>query len=117
MSVCPALSWPLDFVVLPLLVAIGALRAQLCRRYELLPARRLVDLLRVGAAALGATLVTELVEWVPVILGSHRAAWTAVTTWQAAALAVLTVVTAGTRLLLRRAGRAVSVVAADAQPD
>jgi hypothetical protein len=108
----------LDFVVLPLLVAIGALRAQLCRRYSVLPARRLVDLLRVCRAAVGACLVTQLGLWVAVGLGLHRAEWTAVTAWQVAALAALTVAMIGAGVLLRRAGGAVNRIArADAQPD
>lgn len=40
-----------DFVALPLLVHIGALRVLLFRLYEALPARRVVDLLRVCASS------------------------------------------------------------------
>jgi hypothetical protein len=36
-----------DLVALPLLAIIGALRVLLCRRYEVLPVRRVADLLRV----------------------------------------------------------------------
>lgn len=108
----------LDFVVLPLLVALGALRVGLCRRSGPLPTRRLVDLLRICDVALGASLATELAEWVAVALGRHRAAWTAVTTWQVAALAVLSVATVGSWVLVRRAARAVSRTATAAdQPD
>lgn len=108
----------LDFVALPLLVAIGVLRVQLCRRCDPVPARRLMDLLRVGGAALGVSLVTELAEWVAVVLGRHRATWTAVTTWQMAALAVLTVATIGASVLVRCAARTVTRTAtAAAQPD
>jgi hypothetical protein len=108
----------LDFVILPLLVAAGAWRVRLCRRYAALPARRLVDLLRVCGAAVGICLATELGEWVAVALGLHRATWTAVTTWQVAALAVLTVATLGVCSLLSHAARGVNRVArATAQPD
>ncbi len=103
---------------MPLLVAIGVLRVQLCRRCEPLPTRRLVDLLRVAGAALGVSLATEMAEWVAVALGRHRATWTAATEWQVAALAVLTAATIGARVLVRRAARAVSrIAAAAAQPD
>ncbi len=108
----------LDFVVLPLLVAAGGLRVQLCRRYEPLSARRLVDLLRVCAAALGACLATEVAEWVAVALRGHYAVWTAVTVWQIAALAVLSAATIAVGVLLHRATRGVGRVAhASAQPD
>ncbi len=108
----------LDFVILPLLVAIGALRVQLCRRYATLPARRVVDLLRVCGVAIGVCLATELSEWIAVGLGSHTAAWTATTTWQVAALAVLTAATIGACLQLRRAAHRVTRVArASSQPD
>lgn len=108
----------LDFVILPLLVAIGALRVQLCRRYAALPVRRLVDLLRVCGVAVGVCLATELGEWLAVALRRHSAEWTAVTAWQVAALAVLTVATIGAGLLLRHAAHAVSRIAcASAQPD
>lgn len=98
----------LDFVALPLLVVIGLLRVQLCRRYSPLPARRLVDLLRVAGAALGVCLVTEGAEWVAVALDRHRATWTGVTSWQVVVLAVLTAATIGACVLVRRAARLVS---------
>jgi len=108
----------LDFVVLPLLVATGVLRFQLCRRYSVLPARRLVDLLRICGAAVGACLVTELGEWIAVALGLHRAAWDAATIWQVVALMASTVAMVGVGLLLRSATHAVDRVARPAaQPD
>jgi len=108
----------LDFVVLPLLVAIGVLRMQLCRRYKQLPARRLVDLLRVSGAALGVCLVTEVAEWASVALGRHRATWTAVTYSQVVVLAVLTAATIGVCVLVHRAARVVAPLARPAaQPD
>lgn len=108
----------LDFVVLPLLVAIGLLRVQLCRRYKPLPARRLVDLLRVAGAALGVCLVTEVAEWVAVALDRHRARWTAATGWQVVVLAVATAATVGACVLVRRTARVVATLARPgAQPD
>lgn len=108
----------LDFVAVPLLVVIGVMRVLLCRRYEPLPARRLVDLLRVAEAALVVSLATEVAEWVAVALGRHRATWTAATTWQVAALVVLTATLFGGFVLVRRAARAVSRIATAAeQPD
>ncbi len=108
----------LDFVLLPLLVAIGALRVQLCRRYLVLPARRLVDLLRLCRATVVVCLVTQLAEWIAVFLRLHHATWTAATAWQVAALLALTVAMVCASVLLRRSVRAVSRVAcAGAQPD
>jgi hypothetical protein len=95
----------LDFVMLPLLVCIGALRLQLCRRYEPLPARRLVDLLRVCGVAVGISGFTELTQWVAVVLGRHRAEWTSLTTWQVTALGVLSVASMACGLLLHQARR------------
>ena len=104
--------------MLPLLVASGALRVQLCRRYSPLPARRLVDLLRVCGAAVGVCVVTDLGEWIAVGLGLHRADWTASTAWQVAGLFVSTVAMLVLGLLLFRASRAVRRVASvDEQPD
>ena len=106
----------LDFAVLPVLVAVGALRVQLCRRSEPLPARRLLDLLRVSSAALGVCLATD--EWVAVLLGRHRASWTGATTWQVAVLAVLTVATVGAWARVRSATRTVAGAGRlAAQPD
>ena len=108
----------LDFVVLPLLVAIGLLRVQLCRRYKPLPARRLVDLLRVSGAALWVCLVTEVAEWVAVVVNRHRATWTAVTTWQVVVLAMVTVATIAGCVLVRRAAGVLGPLArSGAQPD
>lgn len=108
----------LDFVVLPLLVAIGLLRVQLCRRYQPLPSRRLVDLLRVTRAALGVCLVTEVAEWVAVALDRDPVSWTAVTTGQVVVLVVLTAATIGGCVLVGHAVRALAPLApAAAQPD
>jgi len=107
-----------DFVVLPLLVAIGLLRVQLCRRYKPLPARRLVDLLRVAGVALGVCLVTEVAECVAVALDRYRATWTAVTTWQVAVLAMVTAATIAGCVLVRHAAGVLAPLARPAaQPD
>jgi hypothetical protein len=108
----------LDFVILPLLVAMGAARVQLCRRDQVLPTRRLVDVLRVCSAAIGVSLATELSQWVAVALGLHGSEWTAITTWQVVVLAALTSATLVAVTLLWRSSRAVGRVAeAGAQPD
>lgn len=108
----------LDFALLPLLVSIGLLRVQLCRRYKPLPARRITDLLRLVGAALGLCLVTEVTQWVAVALGRHHATWTAVTSGQVVILAVLTAATVGAGVLVRRAGHLIATLARPAaQPD
>ncbi len=108
----------LDFALLPLLVSIGLLRVQLCRRYKPLSARRLTDLLRVAGTALGVCLVTEVAQWVAVALGRHHATWTAVTSGQVLVLAVLTAATVGAGVLVRRAGHLITPLACSAaQPD
>ena len=108
----------LDFAVLPVLVAVGALRAQLCRRSEPLPARRLLDLLRVSSAAVGVCVTTEVAEWVAVLLDRHRASWSGLTSWQVAVLAVLTVATVGAWAQVRSATRTVAGAGrVAAQPD
>lgn len=108
----------LDFAVLPLLVGVGLLRVQLCRRYQPLPVRRVVDLLRVAAVALAVCLVTETAKWVAVALDRHRGTWAAVTSGQVVVLGVLTASTISSWVLVRRADRAVAGVAHPAaQPD
>jgi hypothetical protein len=107
-----------DFAILPLLVITGALRAQLCRRYEPLPARRLVDLVRAAWVAVWLSGATALAEWIAVALGLHRAEWTAATAWQVAALGVLSVAIIACGVLLHRARRELARCArAGAQPD
>ena len=95
-----------DFVILPLLVIIGAMRVQLCRRNEPLPARRLVDLVRAARMAVWLSGVTALAEWIAVALGLHRAEWTAATAWQVAALGALSVAIVACGVLLHRAAPA-----------
>lgn len=108
----------LDFVILPLLVGIGVLRVQLCRRNEPLPARRLLDLLRVASAALAVSMVTELAEWIAVFRGQNWAGWTAATTWQVAGVALLTAATIRAWIRVRSATRTVTyATTAGPQPD
>jgi hypothetical protein len=108
----------LDFAILPLLVGIGVLRVQLCRRDAALPARRVTDLLRLSGATLGICLATELSEWVAVMLRLHRATWDATTAYQVTALALGTVSTVGICTLLARATHAVGRVSCpSSQPD
>lgn len=97
-----------NFVMLPLLVVMGALRIQLCRRLEPVPARRLVDVLRVCGVAVGLSGFTELTQWVAVALGQHSAQWTAATIWQEVALAGLSAGSIACGVLLYRARHAVT---------
>ena len=107
-----------DFVALPLLIAIGALRVQLCRRHEALPVRRVVDLLRVCGVMTGLGLATQLAEWIAVGRGTHGAQWNAVSAWQVGVLAALSAATIGAAVLLRRARRELARIARPAsQPD
>lgn len=107
-----------DFLILPVLVVIGALRTQLCHRYEPLPARRLVDLLRVCGVAVAMSGLTALAEWAAVMLGLHARQWSAATTWQVASLGALTAALIGCGLLLRRArGEIAAQASAASQPD
>jgi hypothetical protein len=108
----------LDFVILPLLVGLAALRVPLCRQCAKLPARRVTDLLRISTAILAVCLATEMAEWIAVTLRLHSAGWNAATTWQEAALAVETAATIGAYLLLSRATHAVRRTSRpSAQPD
>jgi hypothetical protein len=107
-----------DFVMLPLLVTVATMRAQLCRRHEPLPARRLVDLVHAAWVAVWLSGATALAEWIAVVLGLHRAEWTAATSWQVVALAVLSVAITACGMLLLRGRRALARCArAGAQPD
>lgn len=108
----------LDFVVLPLLVLLGATRTQLCPRYSALPSRRIVDLLRVCVAAVGACLVTQAAEWVAVVLRLHHASWNAATLGQVMALLAGTVAMTAAVARLRAASRGVLQVSDPGpQPD
>lgn len=97
----------LDFVVLPGLLLLGALRTQLCRRYSTLPSRRVVDLLRVCGAAVGVCLITQAAEWVAVALRLHHASWNAATLGQVMALLAGTIAMMAAAARLRAASRAV----------
>lgn len=108
----------LDFAVLPFLAVMIGWRALLCRRHSTLPARRVIDVLRACAVAVGACLATEMGEWASVALGLHRPQWTAQTGWQVVALVVFTAATVGIGVHVVSAGRRVRLVAAPgASPD
>jgi hypothetical protein len=88
-------------LLVPVMVAAGVARAQLCRRLEPLPAARLDGLVR--AARLVALLVgaTVGVDLVAVALGTHREAWTSVTASISLAAGALVVASALVWLRLR----------------
>ena len=104
----------LDFAVLPFIAGMIAWRVLLCRRYSVLPARRLVDVLRACSVAVVVCLVTEAGEWIAVALGLHRSQWTPLTAWQSAALLAFTGASIWVGLLLAAATRRVRRVAAPA---
>ena len=107
-----------DFAALPLLIVVASLRIPLCRRFEPLPARRLVDILNVCAIAVGLSVATQLAEWFAVAHGTHRAQWTTVTFSQLVVLAAMTgatVLCGG--LLLRARSSLIHSVRPAAQPD
>jgi hypothetical protein len=108
----------LDFAVLPFLAVMIAWRTLLCRRYSVLPARRLVDVLRACSVAVGVCLMTQLGEWVALALGLHRRQWTPLTGLQIAALIAFTSASVGVGLLLATSTRRVRrVTAPAAAPD
>jgi len=104
----------LDFAVLPFLAVMIGWRSLLCRRYSILPARRLVDVLRACSVGVGVCLITELGEWVALALGLHRRQWTFSTGLQVAALVAFTAAAVSVGLVLRGASRRVRRVAAPA---
>jgi hypothetical protein len=107
-----------DFVALPLLVIIGALRLPLCRRHEALPVRRVEDLLRVCRVAIALVLGTQVAEWIAVVRGTHAAQWNAASAGQLAVLATLTATSIAAGVLLRSARRELARAnRAAAQPD
>ncbi len=108
----------LDFVVLPVLVLLGAARTQLCRRFSTLPSRRIVDLLRVCGVAVGVCLLTQAAEWIAVALRLHHARWNVATLWQVIGLLVGTLAMTAAASRLRAASHAVRRVSSPGpQPD
>ncbi|ALE06440.1 hypothetical protein AL755_14850 [Arthrobacter sp. ERGS1:01] len=108
----------LDFAIIPVLVAAGAIRTLLCRRNRPLPARRVADLLRLSLAILLVVAITQLGEWIATVLGLHRVQWNAETGWQIAALAAMSAATVVSGTLVVAATRAVGTRARmDDQPD
>lgn len=108
----------LDFAVLPFGAVMIAWRTLLCRRYSVLPARRLVDVLRACSVGVGVCLVTQIGEWVALALGLHHRQWTPFTGLQIGVLIAFTAAAAQVLLLLVSATRRVRRVAtAAAAPD
>ncbi len=108
----------LDFAVLPFLVVMIGWRALLCRRYSVLPARRLIDVLKACSVAVGVCLTTEVGEWVAVALGLHRRQWGPLTGAQVAVLIGFTAAAVGVGLLLATASRRVRrITVAATAPD
>lgn len=89
-------------LLVPVMVAAGVARAQLCRRLEPLPAARLDGLVRAARLVVLLVAATAGVDVVAVALGTHREAWTPVTAAISVAAAAL-VVTAGVVWLRLRA--------------
>jgi len=108
----------LDFVVLPVLAAMIAWRALLCRRSSILPARRVADLLRACTAVIVTCLVTEAGEWTALALRLHRPLWTPLTGWQVAVLGVFTTCALWIGVLSVRVARRLRAIAVPAaHPD
>ena len=108
----------LDFVILPVLAAMIAWRALLCRRYSILPARRVADLLRACNAVVVTCLVTVAGEWTALALRLHRPLWTSLTGWQVAALGAFTACSLWiVALSATAAGRLRAIAAPGPHPD
>src|SRR5689334_17876552 len=86
-------------LLVPVMVAAGVARAQLCRRLEPLPAARLDGLVRAARLVVLLVAATAGVDVVAVALGTHREAWTPVTA--ASSLAAATLVGAAGVVWLR----------------
>jgi hypothetical protein len=89
----------------PLVGGLSAVRLALCRRAEPLPVARLWDLLHGCAVLLAIMLATVSSDWIAVLLGSDRAAWSSVTPALVAGLAGVTVVAALAAAALLAVGR------------
>ncbi|WP_459648040.1 hypothetical protein [Kitasatospora sp. Ki12] len=103
---------PYDAVVtftmffVPLLAALGAVRALLCRRDRPLPRYRIEQVLRAGLVCTLLVAATFATDWAAVAARADRASWDSGTTpWLIASLLPLTGVAAGSLLLHRRAMR------------
>lgn len=105
------------FLGVPLLTGLSALRVEMCRRAEALPARRVLDLLRLSRVLIAVIALTLGSEWVSVALGVHGEAWTPVTNIVLAVLAALSALTVAAGWQLRRASRACGRTPAPQQPD
>jgi hypothetical protein len=101
----------------PLLLGLCALRLPLCRRYQPLPVRRVLDLLRVSRVLLGVVVVVLVGDWVSVALGAHSDTWNATTAGLIVALVMMTALAAVAAVALRRARGEPLWRSAPAQPD
>ncbi|MGW2254953.1 hypothetical protein ACWCXH_32935 [Kitasatospora sp. NPDC001660] len=102
---------PYDAVVtftmffVPLLGALGAARALLCRRGRPLPRYRIEQVLRAALVCTLLVAATLATDWAAVAARADHASWDDGTPWLIASLLPLTGVTAESLLLLRRAIR------------
>ncbi|MFF9645826.1 hypothetical protein [Kitasatospora aureofaciens] len=102
---------PYDVVVtftmffVPLLGALGAARALLCRRDRPLPRHRIEQVLRAGLVCTLLVAATLATDWAAVAVRADRASWGGGTPWLIASLLPLTGLTAESLLLHRRAIR------------
>ncbi|MFF2546601.1 hypothetical protein ACFVUY_29155 [Kitasatospora sp. NPDC058063] len=102
---------PYDAVVtftmffVPLLSALGAVRALLCRRDRPLPRYRVEQVLRAALVCTLLVAATLATDWAAVAVRADRASWDGGTSWLIASLLPLTGVTAGSLLLHLRAIR------------
>ncbi|MBV6695772.1 hypothetical protein KV557_01365 [Kitasatospora aureofaciens] len=102
---------PFDTVVtftlffVPLLVALGAVRALLCRRDRPLPRYRVEQVLRTALVCTLLVAATLAADWAAVAARADRELWNNGTPWLVASLLPLTGVTAAGLLLHRRTVR------------
>ena len=100
---------PYDAVVsfsmfaVPVLAVARLLRAPACRREQVMPLSRVLDLLRAAWLIAVTVSATVLAAWISVALRIDETAWNGLTALGIAALALLSVLTASVLLLVRRA--------------
>jgi hypothetical protein len=94
------------FVGIPVLVAPSLVRLVLCRRYQPLAKRRLIDLARVSRVLFMLVAVTIGSEWYAVVTTSAPIVWTTAAVGLAIALTILTGGAVVVGRILRQARRA-----------
>jgi len=102
---------------LPFAGALLVLRVLRCRRFEPLPAARLVGVLRASGVALAIVAVTLTADWAAVVAGADAASWTTTTIWLVAALGGVTALTLVAARLAWLASRQTSSLDARAGSD